>query len=86
MIQLGEGGFIAHLEDVEGVFEGTVDFCFVVVEGDDVRRFFGRWIVVLIFGGFVLSDGYEIYFDSCMESDGKNTHVDVVIMFKELRV
>ena len=39
MKQLEEGGFVVDLEDVEGVFEGEVEFCFVVVKGDDVGQF-----------------------------------------------
>ena len=57
VIQLGEGGLVAYLEGVNGVFEGVMDYSFVVVEGDNVRRFFGSWVVVLVFGGLVLSDG-----------------------------
>lgn len=57
VIQLEEGGLVAYLEGVDGVFEEVMDYSFVVVEGDNGRSFFGSWVVVLIFGDLVLSDG-----------------------------
>ena len=67
VIQLGEGGFITGVEGVEDIFQWLVELCFVVIEGDDIRRLFGRWVVALIFGGLVLGDGCEVCFDICME-------------------
>ena len=31
VIQLIEGGFVANFEDVEGMFQWSVEFCFVVI-------------------------------------------------------
>ena len=73
-----EGGFVAYLEGVEGVFDWAMEFCFVVVEGDDVRRFFGRWVVVFIFGGLVLGDGYEVCFNGCMYGGEEGNYIDGV--------
>ena len=37
VIQLGEGSVAADIESVEGMLQWLVKFCFVVIEGDDVR-------------------------------------------------
>ena len=49
------------------MFQWSVDFFFVVIEGDDVSRFWGRWVFSLVFGGLVVGDGYKVCFDSCIK-------------------
>ena len=67
VIQLIEGGFVANFEDVEGMFQWSVEFYFVVIEGDDIRRFFCWRVGALVFGGLMVTDGCEVYFDICMD-------------------
>ena len=70
---------MADLEGVEDMFQGTMKFCFVVVEVNDVERFFGRWAVALVFSGLVLDDECEGYFDSFIKVDKDYAYVDVVV-------